>query len=165
MISNESSQGKTIFAYPHSLGKSFIEEQMQRPGKFSTKIIVSLLPSLILIASVLVVNTPNATALQLGECNITSSSRIFATSSNPNVNRVSTTNIEDPEITPDSHVAVSVSEFSSEGAPFFGEAVFYVSDVAPYDGGFLLRIEVNTRITTVPLQYKIFYTAFTGDCK
>lgn len=165
MIPSENFHGENYFTYLPSLAKSFPEEQMQQLRKFVPKIIASLLLGLLLTASMCVVNTPNAAALQLGECKITSSSRNFATSSNPNANRVSTTNIQDPEITPDSHVAVSVSEFSSEGAPFFGEAVFYVSDVAPYDGGFLLRIEVNTRITTVPLQYKIFYTAFTGDCK
>jgi len=147
------------------LFKNFLEQWVKPLGKFSPQPMLSFLLGLLLVASTLVFNTPSAEAVQIGECNITSSSKNFMTSPNPNANRISTTNIVDPEIRQDSHVAVSVSEFSSEGAPFFGEAVFYVSDVAPYDGGFLLRIEVNTRINTVPLEYKIFYTAFTGNCQ
>ena len=147
------------------LTRSSLERWMRLLRTFSFKPMHSFLLGFILVASMLVVNPPKAEAIQIGECKITSSSRNFVTSANPNANRVSTTNIEDPEIQQDSHVMVSVSEFAAEGFPFFGEAVFYVSDVAPYDGGFRLRIEVNTRINNTPLEYKIFYTAFTGDCQ
>ena len=151
--------------YPFSRFNNSPEKWIELFRKISSKSIYSLFLGLLLVASTLVVNPPSAEAVQIGECNITSSSRNFMTSPNPNANRISITNIEDPEIRQDSHVAVSISEFAAEGFPFFGEAVFYVDDIAPYDGGFRLRTEVSTRINNTPLEYKIFYTAFTGNCR
>jgi hypothetical protein len=142
------------------------KEQYQKHCLLSKqRLLFSLLLCLVFAGLALAINPESAGAVEIGECKIHSSSKLFQTSTNPNANRLSVNNIEDPEIQETSHVTVSVSEFSSEGAPFFGEAIFWVDDIAPYNGGFRLRTEVNTQITNVALPYKVFYTSFTGNCQ
>ena len=63
--------------------------------------------------------------------------------------------ISNPEITVNSDVTASIGEMTQNDVPFIGSAVMRVSNVAPFNGGVLVRVEVDF---DRPLRFQVMLT-------
>lgn len=51
--------------------------------------------------------------------------------------------INNPEITVDSDVTASIGEMTANDTPFIGDALMRVCNVAPFNGGVFVRVEIG----------------------